>query len=102
MRPAGEKASLGWRGPTLHAENAGDVDLLAAKMSDQRVPSGVIANGGDGEDARAERSEGVGGGGSAAPNDVRFAMLWDQDRRLARDAGDFTVPGFIGNKIAPE
>ncbi len=76
--------------------------MLAAKMSDQRVPSGVITNGGDGQDARAERSEVVGGVGSAARNDVRFAMLEDQDRRLARDAGDFTVLEFIGNKIAQE
>jgi hypothetical protein len=71
-------------------------------MSDQRLSRGVIANSRDGQDSGAERREVVGGVGSAARNNLSLAMFEDQNRRLARDARDFTVLEFIGNEITEE
>src|SRR5260370_25112995 len=102
MRPASEKAAFGWRRPALHAENAGDIDSLTAKMSDQRISRGVIANSADGQDSRAERREVVGGVGAAARHNLSFAMFEDQDRRLARDTRDFAILEFIGHEITEE
>src|SRR5438445_531409 len=85
MRPAGEKAAFGWRGPAFHSENAGNIDSLPAEMSDQRLSRRVITDSGDGQDARAERCKVVGGVGSAAWNNLSFAMSKDQDRRFTRN-----------------
>jgi hypothetical protein len=71
-------------------------------MSDQRLTRGVIANRRDGQDSGAERREVVGGVGSATGNNLSLAMFEDQDRRLARDARDFAILEFIGNKITKE
>ena len=100
--PAGEKAAFGRRRPAFHAENARDIDSQATKMSNQRVPRRVIANGGDGKNVRAERREVVGSIGSAAGNNLSLAMFEDQDRRFARDARDFAILKFIGDEIAEE
>src|SRR5260370_37407074 len=74
MRPASEKAAFGWRRPALHAENAGDIDSLVAEMGNQSVSRGVIANSADGQDARTERREIIGGVGRAARHHPSFAM----------------------------
>ena len=66
VRPAGEKAALGGGSPAFHAENAGDIDSLAAEMSDQRLSRGIIADRCNGQDSGAERREVVGGVGAAA------------------------------------
>ena len=71
-------------------------------MSDQRISGGIIAYSGDGQNARAERREVVGGVGSAAGNNLSFAMLEDQDGCFARDARDFAILEFIGHEITEE
>src|ERR1700674_2792845 len=102
VRPAGEKAAFGRRRPALHAENIGNIDALAAEMSDQSIARSIIANRGNGQDARAERSEVVCSVGATAGNNLSFAMFEDQDRRFTRDARDFAVLEFIGHEIAKE
>ena len=102
VRPAGEKAALGGGSPAFHAENAGDIDSLAAEMSDQRLSRGIIADRGNRQDSGAERREVVGGVGSATGNNLSLAMLEDQDRRLARDTRDFAILEFIGDEVAEE
>jgi len=71
-------------------------------VSDQRVSRGVIAHRRDGQDARTERREIIGGVGSAAGNNLSFAMFDDQDRRFARDARDFAILELIGHEITEE
>src|SRR6267143_896914 len=102
VRPAGEKAALGGSSPAFHAENPGNIDSLAAEMSDQRLSRGVIADHGNGQDLGAESRDVVGGVGSAAWNNLSLAMFEDQDRRLARDTRDFAILEFIGYEITEE
>jgi hypothetical protein len=102
VRPSSEKTPFRWRPPALYAKDAGNVDTLASEMSNQRVASGVIADSCYGQDARAERSEIVGGVGTAAWNNLSFAMFEDQDGGFAGDTGDFAELKFIGNEIAEE
>src|SRR5260370_2437097 len=102
VRPAGEKAALGGSSPAFHAENPGNIDSLAAEMSDQRLSGGVIDEHGTGQDLGAERREVVGRVGSAAWNNLSLAMFEDQDRRLAGDTRDFAILEFIGNEITEE
>ncbi len=102
VRPAREKARLRRSGPTLDAENAGDVDAFASEVGDQRVACGVVSDGGDRKHARAEGGEIVGGVCAAAGNETRFAVAKDQDGRFAGDAGDFAELKFVGDEIAEE
>jgi hypothetical protein len=71
-------------------------------MSDQRISRSVIANSADRQDSRAEGGEIIGCVGSAARQNLSFAMFEDQDRRLARDARDFAILEFIGDEITEE
>jgi hypothetical protein len=100
MGPAGEKAAFGRRGPAFDTENSGNIDSLAAEMSDQRVSRGVIADCRNGQDASTERGEIVCGVGAATRNNLSFAMFEDQDRCFARDTGDFAVLKLVGHEIA--
>src|SRR5712692_8034767 len=102
VRPAGEKAAFGRRPPAFHAQNARNIDSLAAELSDKHVSSSVITDSGDGQNARAERREVIGSIGSSTRNNPSFAMFEDQDWGFARDARDFAVLEFIGHEIAKE
>jgi hypothetical protein len=102
VRPASEKAAFGGRGPALYPKDAGNVNALAAEMSDQRISCRVIAHSGDGQDPRAEGGEIIGGVGAAARNNLSFSMFEDQDRRFARNARDFTILEFVGDEITKE
>ena len=84
------------------AEDAGDVDALAAEISDERISGWIVTDSADGKDAGAESRKIVGGVGAAARNEMRFAMAKDQDRRFARNARNFAKLKFIGDKIAKE
>jgi hypothetical protein len=102
VRPASQKAAFSRRRPAFHAKNTGNVNSLTAKMSDQRISRGIIANSADRQDSRAERREVVGSVGAAARHNLSFAMFEDQDRRFARDARDFAILEFIGDEITEE
>jgi hypothetical protein len=69
-------------------------------MRNQSIAGGIITHGGDGQDARAKRRQIVGSVCTAARDKLRFAVLQDQHRGFARDAGNFAKAKFIGNKIA--
>ncbi len=102
VRPAGEEARLGWRGPTFHANNSGNVRAFATEIFDERVTLGVLANGGDGKRACSQVGEVVRGVGASARDDLRLAVAQNQNRRLARDAGNVSELKFVGNKIAEQ
>src|SRR6266849_5263269 len=53
VRPAGEKAAFGRRPPAFHAQNARNIDSLAAELSDQRISCTVITQCRDGQNTRA-------------------------------------------------
>jgi len=67
-------------------------------MSDERIASGIVTYGGDGQDARAKRRQIVGSVGAAARDKLRFSMLQDQNGGFARERGDFAKAKFVGNK----
>jgi hypothetical protein len=71
-------------------------------MRDQRIAGRVVTHGGDGQNARAKRSQIVGGVGPATRDELCLAVFEDQDGRLTRDTGDFAKAKFVGNKIAEQ
>ena len=102
MRPPGKKAAFRWRCPAFHTKDSGHIDALAAEMSDQRVPCGVITHRRNRQDARAERRNVVGSVGARARNNCSFAMFQDEHRSFTRNARDFSILEFVGHEIAEE
>src|SRR5260370_9518902 len=81
VRPAGEKAALGGSSPAFHAENPGNIDSLAAEMSDQRLSRAVIADHANGQDLAAETREAVRRVGSATWTKLNLSMFPPETRR---------------------
>jgi hypothetical protein len=71
-------------------------------VGDQRFSRGVISHRRNGQNARTERREIIGGVGSTAGNNLSLAMFDDQDRRFARDTRDFAILELIGDEITEE
>ena len=100
VRPAGEVARFGGGGPIAGAEDAGDVDPLAAEELEEFAAAFVVADDAYRQDARAEFCEIVHGVGCAAGIAFAFAMAEDQDGGFARDAGDFAGDEFVEDEVA--
>ena len=100
--PASQEAGLGWRGPVLDAEDSGDVEPLGVEEAEKALAGVIVADGGDGKNLGAKSGEIIGSVCSAARDDLRFAMLQDEDRGLARDASDVADLEGVGNEIAED
>ena len=98
--PASEEAGFGGSGPAFDTEDAGDIHFFCAEEFEEAVTGFIFANGGDGKDFCAERDEIVGGVGAAAGDNLRFAVLEDEDGGFAGDAGDVAELEGVGNEIA--
>src|SRR5262249_32661666 len=67
---------------------------------DQQSSGFVIANDSDREYVHPEIGEVRNRVGASAGHDLAIAMLEDQDRRFAGDAGNFTENKFVGDKVS--
>ena len=102
VSPSGEEAGFGGRGPAFGGEDAGDVDFFGAEEFAQAMAGFVLAHGGDGNYLCAEGGKIVGGVGATAGDDLRFAMLEDQDRGFAGDSSDVAELEGVGDEIAED
>jgi len=100
--PAGEEAGLGRGGPAFGAEDARDIYFFLTEKLEQAVTGFILADGGDGNYFGAESSEIVGGVGATAGDDLRFAVLEDEDGGFAGDASDVAELEGVGNEIAED
>ena len=100
VRPAGEVTRFGGGGPIVGAQNAGDVDPLAAEEIEEFAAAFVVADYADWQDARAQFREVVHGVGCAAGVTLALAMAEDQDGGFAGDARDFAGDEFVEDEVA--
>jgi hypothetical protein len=80
--------------------DAGNVDILAAKIFYEGSATLVVADNTYGQHARAEISEIVDGVRGAAGISLGAAVTENQDRRFARNTRNFAGYEFIQNEIA--
>ena len=74
----------------------------AVKAGEQPAAFGIGADEPGEARAAAERGDVVGGVAGAAGHHLRRVVLQDEDRRLARDAGDLAVDELVGDEVADD
>ena len=79
--------------------DAADRDLVLAEDLDEGAAGFVVAHHADGQGGDAEGGEVHDGVGSAAGNQGALAMLEDEHRGFAGDAGDLAGDELVGDEV---
>ena len=87
------------RAGSLQSQDAGSGDAPLAKGAEQQASRLVVAHHAHRQHGDAQRGQVVNRVATAAGNHGALAVLEDQHRRFARDAGDFAVDEFVGHQI---
>ncbi len=99
VRHAGQDARLGGGGMGLQALDAADGNLLFAEALQQQAAGFVVAHHAHRQDVDPQRGQVHDGVGAAAGHHGALAMLQDQHRGLARDAGDLAEDKLVGHQV---
>src|SRR5215472_2037527 len=102
MSPTGKKPALGRGYPPFGAEDSAGIHAFLAEILEEGIAHRIIPDNGNRQHLCAKGCKIVGGVGPSSRNHLRLAMLQDQNRGFARDAGDVAVTKFVGHEITQE
>jgi hypothetical protein len=102
MGPTGQESSLRGSTPIFEGQDVGRVQFFPAKILDQGLAVGIVANHCDGQHLGAQVGQIVDSVCSAAGHKLRFTMTKNEYGGFSRDAGNFAEFKDIRNEITQD